>query len=158
MPRRRESARLERVGDASEAPTLERKKALSKSDVGEALASLLEWSEPVVFDCLSECYRFRLEEPQAASLARRHARQWRALIAGDTALFDQLRRDLVAELAAVELEVGCALEADVCVLAELYEIAMARFDRSPRSAQAYRDALTALAAQLTPAKGKLVAA
>jgi hypothetical protein len=132
--------------------------ALSKSDADEALAGLLEWSEPVVFDCLRECYQFRLEEPQAGSLARRHARQWRALIAGDMALFDALRRDLVAELAAVELEVGCALEADVCVLAELYEIAMARFDRSPRSAQAYRDALTALAAKLTPATGNLVAA
>jgi hypothetical protein len=132
--------------------------ALSKPDADDALAGLLEWSDPVVFDCLRECYRLRLEEPQAGSLARRHARQWRALIAGDMARFDELRRDLVAALAAFELDVGCALEADVCVLAELYDIAIARFDRSPRSAQAYRDALTALAAKLTPAKGKRVAA
>ncbi len=131
---------------------------MSKSDADEALASLLEWSEPVVFDCLRECYRLRLEEPQAASLAQRHARQWRALIAGDMARFDELRRDLVAALAAFELDGGCMLEADVGVLAELDEIAMARFDRSPRSAQAYRDALTALAARLAPPKGKLVAA
>ena len=95
---------------------------------------------------------FRLAEPRAGSLAHRHARQWRALIAGDMARFDELRRDLVVALAAFELDVGCALEADVCVLAELYEIAMARFDRSPRSAQAYRDALTALAAKLAPPK------
>ena len=131
---------------------------MSKSDADEALASLLEWSEPVVFDCLRECYRFRIEEPQAGSLAHRHARQWRALIAGDMARFDELRRDLVAALAVFDLDVGCALEADVCVLAELYEIAMARFDRSPRSAQAYRDALTALAGRLAPPKGKLAAA
>jgi len=131
---------------------------LSKSDADEALASLLEWSEPVVFDCLRECYRFRLEEPQAGSLARRHARQWRALIAGDMARFDELRRDLVDALAAFELDGGCMLEADVGVLAELYEIAMARFDRSPRSAQAYRDALSALAARLAPPKGEPVAA
>jgi hypothetical protein len=131
---------------------------LSKSDADEALAGLLEWSEPVVFDCLRECYGFRLEEPQVASLTQRHARQWRALIAGDMARFDELRRDLVAALAAFELDVGCMLEADVCVLAELYEIAMARFGRSPRSAQAYRDVLTALAATLTPAKDKRVAA
>ena len=139
-------------------PSLKRKNALSKSDVDEALAGLFEWSEPVVFDCLRECYGFRLAEPQARSLAHRHARQWRALIAGDVARFDELRRDLVAALAAFELDVGCALEADVCVLAELYEIAMARFDRSPRSAQAYRDALTVLAAKLAPPKGKRVAA
>ena len=131
---------------------------MSKPDADEALASLLEWSEPVVFDCLRECYRFRLEEPQAASLARRHARQWRALIAGDMTRFDELRRDLVDAVAAFELDVGCMLEADVGVLAELYEIAMARFDRSPRSAQAYRDALKELAIKLTPKTGDLVAA
>jgi hypothetical protein len=132
--------------------------ALPKSDADEALAGLLEWSDPVVFDCLRECYRLRLGEPQAGSLAHRHARQWRALIAGETAAFDELRRDLVAALAAIELDVGCALEADACVLAELYEIVMARFGRSPRKAQAYRNALTVFAAKLAPPKGKLAAA
>ena len=131
---------------------------MSNCDVEEALAGLLEWSEPVVFDCLHESYRSRLAEPTAGSLAHRHARQWRALIAGDMTRFDELRRDLVDAVAAFELDVGCMLEADVGVLAELYEIAMARFDRSPRSAQAYRDALSALAARLTPAKGSRVAA
>lgn len=146
-----------RVRGVSEVPSFKRKKALSNSDADEALAGLLEWSEPVVFDCLRECYGFRLEERQAASFAHRHARQWRALIAGDMERFDELRRDLVDAFAAVELDVGCALEADACVLAELYEIAMARFGRSPRSAQAYRDALTALAGRLAP-KGKRAAA
>jgi hypothetical protein len=135
-----------------------RTKALLKSDVEEALAGLQEWSEPVIFDCLRECYRLRLGEPRAGSLAHRQARQWRALIGGDMARFDEFRRDLIASLDAFGLDVGCALEADVRVLAELYEIAMARFDRSPRSAQAYRDALKELAAKLTPKTGKLVAA
>ena len=139
-------------------PSLKRTKALSNSDVEEALAGLLEWSEPVVFDCLRERYGSRLAEPRAKSLALRHARQWRALIAGDAARFDELRGELFAALAAFGLDVGCALEADVCVLAELYEIAMARFDRSPRSAQAYRDALKRLAAKLTPKTGDLAAA
>ena len=139
-------------------PSVKRTKALSDSDVEGALAGLLEWSEPVVFDCLHESYRSRLAEPRAGSLAHRHARQWRALIAGDTARFDELRRDLVVAVVAFGLDVGCALEADVCVLAELYEIAMARFDRSPRSAQAYRDALKELAAKLTPKTGNLAAA
>jgi hypothetical protein len=132
--------------------------ALPNSDADEALAGLLEWSEPVVFDCLRECYRSRLEEPRARSLARRHLRQWRALIAGDTARFAELRRDLVATLAAFELEAGCAVEADARALAELYEIARARFDRSPRRVQAYRDALTVLAAKLAPPKGERAAA
>lgn len=127
--------------------------ALPKSDADEAMAGLLEWSAPVIFDCLRECYGFRLEPGRAASLARRHARQWRALIAGDVARFEALRRDLAAALASFELSAGCTFEADACVLVELYEIAMARFGRSPRSAQAYRDALKALAARLAPPKG-----
>jgi hypothetical protein len=131
---------------------------LSKSDTDETLASLLEWSEPVVFDCLHECYGYRLGEPQARLLAHRHVRQWRAAIAGDTARFDELRRDLVAALATYKLDVACAIEADACALAEVYEIAMARFGRSSRSAQAYRDALTALAGTLTPPKGDRAAA
>jgi hypothetical protein len=127
--------------------------ALSTSDADEALAGLLEWSGPVVFDCLCECYGSRLEQGRAASLARRHARQWRALIAGDVARFEALRRDLAAALAAFELDAACTFEADACVLVELYEIAMARFGRSPRSAQAHRAALKALAARLAPPNG-----
>lgn len=132
--------------------------ALSKPDSNDALAALLEWSDAVVFDCLRECYVSRLAEPHAGSLAHRHARQWRALIAGDMKRFNELRRDLAVALAAFDLDVGCALEADVRVLAELYEIAMARFDRSPRRAQAYRDAFTVLAAKLAPPDGNLAAA
>jgi hypothetical protein len=131
---------------------------LPKSDADEALAGLLEWSEPVVFDCLHECYGFRLEESRARSLAHRHVRQWRAAIAGDTARFDELRRDLFAALAAFKLDAGCAVEADARALSELYEIAMARFDRSPRSAQAYRDALTSLAGKLAPPNSERAAA
>ena len=130
---------------------------MSKSITDEALSSLLEWSEPVVFDCLHECYGFRLEEARARSLASRHVRQWRALLAGDTARFEVLRRDLFAALAACELDVACAVEADARALAELYEIAMARFDRSPRSAQAHRDALKVLAAKLAPPRNQRAA-
>jgi hypothetical protein len=139
-------------------PSLKRKNALPNSDANEALASLLEWSEPVVFDCLHECYGFRLAEPQARLLAHRHVRQWRAAIAGDTARFEELRRDFVAALAPFELDIGCVVEADACALAELYEIAVARFDRSPRSAQACRDALSALAGKLAPPNHERAAA
>jgi len=133
-------------------------KALANSDADEARAGLLEWSEPVVFDCLRECYCKRLDAAPAGSLAHRHARLWRALIADDMARFDPLRRDLIVALGAFELDVRCMFEADACVLAELYEIAMARFNRSPRSAQAHRDALRAIAAWLTPHDGERVAA
>lgn len=133
-------------------------KALSKSDAEQALAGLSEWSEPVVFDCLRECYGRRLDAFGASGLARRHVRQWRALIGGDMAGFEALRSDLVAALAVFELDRNCMLEADVCVLAELYDIASARFSRSPRTAHAYREALRAIAARLTPQGDQRVAA
>jgi hypothetical protein len=124
----------------------------------EALAGMLEWSAPVVFDCLHGSYTHRISnETQAHALAHRHARQWRALIAGDTKRFDELRREFLATLAADGIDSGCLIEADVRVLAELYEIAMARFGRKARVADGYREALRQIAARLAPA-AKLAAA
>ena len=124
----------------------------------EALAGMLEWSGPVVFDCLYVSYSRRIkDEARACSLAHRHAQEWRALIAGDERRFDELRRDLVAALAAFGVEDRCLLEADVCVIAELYEIAVARFGRSTRIVNAYREALTEIAARLSPADHRVAA-
>ena len=117
----------------------------------EALAGMREWSEPVVFDCLHDSYAHRLDNAaQAGALAHRHAQQWRALIAGDTQRFETLRREFVAALADDGFDGGCLIEADVRVLAELYEITMARFGRRARIADAYREALREIAARLAP--------
>jgi hypothetical protein len=124
----------------------------------EALAGMLEWSEPVVFDCLHDSYAHRFDNSaQAGALAHRHAQQWRALIAGDTQRFEVLRREFVAALAADGFDSGCLIEADVRVLAELYEIAMARFGRKARVADAYRQALREIAARLAPASKRVAA-
>ncbi|THD50103.1 MAG: hypothetical protein E7774_00390 [Bradyrhizobium sp.] len=124
----------------------------------EALAGMMEWSEPVVFDCLNEAYSHRVDnQTRACALARRHAQQWRALIAGEADRFEELRREFLAELGAESLDNGCLVEADVRVLAELYEIAMARFGRRARVADAYRQALREIAAKLAPT-GKRAAA
>jgi hypothetical protein len=124
----------------------------------EALAGMFEWSGPVVFDCLQASYAHRIDnQAQAGALAHRHAQQWRALIAGDTERFETLRGEFVAALAADGFDGGCLIEADVRVLAELYEIAMARFGRKARIADGYRQALREIAARLAPAS-KFVAA
>ena len=139
-------------------PSLERMTALLKSDAEQVQASLLEWSEPVVFDCLRECYCKRVDPVRAGELAHRHSRQWRALIAGEMTRFRDLRRGLIGALADLDLDVAGMVEGDVSVLAELYEIAMARFGRSPRQANAYRVALRAIAAELASMSGARAAA
>jgi hypothetical protein len=122
------------------------------SPVAEGLSGLLQWSEPVIFDRLLDAYRRRLSDPQICrSLARLHARVWRALISGDLMEFEALRGDLVEALAGAGLDLDCLAEADERTLTELVEIVVARFHRSQRLATGYHLALIKLAGCLTPA-------
>jgi len=113
---------------------------------------MLEWSEPVISDRLRETYRvYVAEDALVWSLARQHCRVWRALIAGDIDKFDTLRRELVAMLEELGLDVGCVAAADARALAELNDIVAARFQRCRRQARGYRLALVELAKRLAPA-------
>ncbi len=122
------------------------------SPVAEGLSGLLQWSEPVIFDRLLDAYRRRLKDPQICrSLARLHARVWRALISGDMIQFETLRSELVESLASEGLNLDCLADADERTLTELVEIVVARFHRSQRVATGYHLALIKLAGSLTPA-------
>ena len=122
------------------------------SPVAEGLSGLLQWSEPVIFDRLLDAYRRRLSDLRICrSLARLHARVWRALISGDMSEFEILRADLVEALAEEGLDLDCLAEADEQTLTELVEIVVARFHRSQRLATGYHLALIKLASSLTPA-------
>jgi hypothetical protein len=122
------------------------------SPVAEGLSGLLQWSEPVIFDRLLDAYTGRLSDPTICrSLARLHARVWRALISGDLMEFETRRADLVETLAHEGLDLDCLSEADEQTLIELVEIVVARFHRSQRLATGYHLALIKLAGCLTPA-------
>ncbi len=122
------------------------------SPVAEGLSGLLQWSEPVIFDRLLDAYKRRVSDPRICrSLARLHARVWRALISGDMGEFEILRADLVEALAEEGLDLDCLAEADEQTLTELVEIVVARFHRSQRLATGYHLALIKLAGSLTPA-------
>ena len=126
--------------------------ALQYFGAADGLSDMLEWSEPVIFDCLSETYRTRVAEKDLiGQLARQHGRAWRALIAGDMSGFKALRRDLDAALEALGVGVACVAEADARALAELNDIVGARFQRRARVARAYRLALIEIARRLAPA-------
>ncbi len=117
----------------------------------DGLLDMLEWSEPVIFDCLCDCYRAHVaEEALVGTLAHQQCRAWRALIAGDMGSFQALRRELAAMLERRRLAVGFVAEADARTLMELNEIVAARFQRCARLAKGYRLALVELARRLTP--------
>jgi len=127
---------------------------VENSGPADSLSSMLEWSEPVVFDCLRESYCARVGDGAPAwEFARQHCRCWRALIAGEMDEFETLRRELSAALQSAGFEPACAAHADARTLTELHEIVTARFQRSPRLATGYRLALIALAARLAPRRG-----
>jgi len=121
------------------------------ADVAVGLAGLLEWSEPIIFDRLLEAYRSRLGAgPTAWSLARLHARAWRAAISGDMIRFETARWDLADALVQSSLNDGDAADADAEIMVELLDIVMARYQRSTSTARSYHLALIALAGRLTP--------
>lgn len=122
-------------------------------DAADGLSELLEWSDPVIFDCLSRTYRAYVAQTDAVGrLARQHGRAWRALIAGDMHRFNAQRRDLAAAVQALGVSPACVAEGDVRTLAELNEIVAARFQRCGRLARGYRLALVELGRRLAPAK------
>jgi len=117
----------------------------------EGFSGLLEWSGPVIFDRLRLAYARRIADGEWASrLAKLHCRVWRALLMGDLDSFEAQRNELVAQLKLVGLSLDCVAEADNQTMAELVEIVVARFRRSPQTSQAYHLALMQLAGTLRP--------
>ena len=121
------------------------------SEAADGLSGLLEWSGPVIFDrlCLAYANRIRNHE-NARRLAKQHCRVWRALLEGNAAGFESERAKLVKDLARAGLNLDHLADADNQTMAELVEIVIARFRRSPRTSQGYHLALLQLAMQLRP--------
>jgi hypothetical protein len=125
---------------------------MPNGDVALGLAGLQQWSEPIIFDRLLEAYRRRLgAESGSWTLARLHARAWRAAINGDMDRFETARWDLSDALREHLLGGDDAADADAEIIVELLDIVTARFHRSTNIARSYHCALIALAGRLTPA-------
>jgi hypothetical protein len=118
----------------------------------EEMSGLLEWAGPVIYDRLRIAYEVHIPERLTAiNLAKSHARVWRALLSGDMAMFEAQRADLLLQLVQQGLTLDHLSEADAETMAELLEIVIARFRRSPRISRGYHLALMRLASHLSPA-------
>jgi hypothetical protein len=128
---------------------------MPNGDVAVGLAGLQEWSEPIIFDRLLEAYRRRLGVGAPAwTMARLHAKAWKAAISGDMDGFETVRSKLADALREHRVVAGDLADADAEIILELLEIVMARFQRSTNTARSYHLALIALAGRLTPAPAR----
>jgi hypothetical protein len=114
--------------------------------------SILEWSLPVVHDCLREFYLQHFPARSAAFtlLSRLHFRLWTSLVTGDA---DTARADAMAlEQKAAALKLGF----DVCgaanryVAAEVLDLSLRRFRRMPEEAMRNHQELLAILLRLAP--------
>jgi hypothetical protein len=123
-----------------------------QSPINEEMSGLLEWAGPVIYDRLRIAYEAYVPERLTAiNLAKSHARVWRALLSGDMAMFEAQRADLLLMLVQHGLTLDHLSEADSETMAELLEIVIARFRRSPKISRGYHLALIRLASYLSPA-------
>ncbi len=104
---------------------------------------LLEWSLPVVHDCLKEFYRDVLPAANGARvlMTERHFALWTTLVDED---FDHLPADrhlLELQAGALRLDEDVWGAADRYVAAEILDICLRRFRRMPQEAQANSAAL-----------------
>lgn len=104
---------------------------------------LLEWSLPVVHDCLKEFYRDVLPAANGARvlMTERHFALWTTLVDED---FDHLPADrhlLELQAGALQLDEDVWGAADRYVAAEILDICLRRFRRMPQEAQANSAAL-----------------
>jgi hypothetical protein len=124
---------------------------MPRIDPTEGFSGLQQWSEPLVFDRLFSAYwRLVCDIAVARSLTRLHARVWRALICGDVTGFEVQREILVSALQQSSLTLDHLAEVDAEIMAELLDVVISRYHRSPRTARAYHLALMQLAGQLGP--------
>ncbi len=128
-------------------------------DLATARRDLADWSQPVIVDYLQELYA-RLLGPSHQSLrvlGISHGRTWRILILGDLEKLAPARREIVGISRLAGLKTQHVEQIDQAMLAELMDIIVARFHRSPAQASLYGRILLSAASRLAAA-GSTVAA
>ena len=105
----------------------------------ESRRELADWSHPVVVDFLHDIHAARLGADHASVrlLAMVHGRMWRFLLLDDAEKTATARRETIAIARLAGLRPAEIDKIDRATLAELMDVIVARFMRSPRLASSY---------------------
>jgi hypothetical protein len=110
---------------------------------------MIVWAEPVIADRIWEAYRDRRVAAASRSIvAVHHRRLWRALILHKFGLAQQIRGDLVRDLAQAGLSGEAMAEIDNDVMEELMDIVFRRFRSSREVAKGFSLVLLAAASNI----------
>jgi len=102
-------------------------------DTNDMRLDILDWSDPVVGDCLFEAYDscFGGNMDLSRPMTRQHARVWRLIISGDKRRAAEARRDLLRMARTCRMGSEAVDAIDRLVLDELVDVMAARFRASP---------------------------
>ena len=108
-------------------------------DTNDMRLDILDWSGPVVGDCLIEAYETCLGENHHWSrpLCRQHARVWRHIIGGDKRQAAEARRELLQLARTCRLSAEALDAIDRLVLDELVDVMATRFRSSSNDTRRY---------------------
>lgn len=108
-------------------------------DTNDIRREILDWSDPVVGDCLLEAYDacFGGNADWTRPMSRQHARVWRLIIGGDKRRAAEARRDLLKLAQTCRMGAEALDAIDRLVLDELVDVMAARFRRSSTDTRLY---------------------
>jgi len=123
---------------------------MRSGDLAGTRLDLAEWCHPVVVDYLRELYAERLGSGHASlrALSLSHARFWRFLIVDDAERLAGSRREVASLARLAGLRPAALDDVDQAMLAELMDVVVARFLRTPSMARAYSQIVLGAAARL----------
>lgn len=122
---------------------------------GQSQRVVLEWSLPIVHDCLREFYvqYVPLRSTAFKQLTQLHFTLWASLVRGD---FEAARADeaqLANTAAALKLDLAVCGAANRYVAAELLDLSLRRFRRMPEEAKMNNQTLLAILMHLNRNSG-----
>lgn len=119
-------------------------------DTNDIRQDILDWSDPLVGDRLSEAYDicFGGNMEFCRPMTRQHSRVWRMIIGGDKRRAADARRDLLRLARACRLSVEALDSIDRLVLDELVDVIAARFQGSPANTRLYNRLMVEASATL----------
>jgi len=115
-----------------------------------ASLNLADWCQPILVDYLRELYTEILgsDHKSLRILSLSHGRMWRILILGDAEKLAVARKEIIGIARLAGLNTSAVELIDQAVLAELMDVIVSRFLRSPDLTRAYGRIVVAAAMRL----------